>query len=151
MNKVKAKDDITAYTAELIGMIKTNCELKTECIKKKKSISYCRRRINRGLSVDTGRMQDEIVKEMSHYYTRLNMIHKFVETYDLSCIGNGDERMEGVMDEILSAEPYTFRELVNDKEKRLTLREQLQAEREDFEQYLEFLTDRMKSVINFPQ
>ena len=151
MNKVKAKDDITAYTAELIGMIKTNCELKTECIKKKKSISYCRRRINRGLAVDTGRMQDEIVKEMRHYYTRLNMIIKFAETYDLSGIGNGDERIESAMDEILNTEPYMFRELVNDEQKRSTFREQLQAEHEDYEQYLEILTDRMKSVINFPQ
>lgn len=151
MNKVKFKDDITAYAAELIGMIKDNCELKTECIKKKKSISYCRRRINRGLAIDTGRMQDEIVKEMRQYYTRLNMIHKFIETYDLSGIGNRDERMEGVIDEILSAEPYTFRELVNDEEKRSTFREQLQVEHEDYEQYLEILTGKMKSVINSPQ
>lgn len=42
MNKVKFKDDITAYAAELIGMIKDNCELKTECIKKMKSIELMR-------------------------------------------------------------------------------------------------------------
>ena len=147
MNKGKYTDDITAYTAELIGMITENYKLKTECIKKKKSISYCRRRINRELAIDTGRMQDEIIKEMRHYYSSLNMMQKFMESFDASDI----ESTEGMMDEILSAEPYTFRELVNDEEKRSVFKEQLQAEHEDYEQYLEILTDRMKSVINFPQ
>ncbi len=75
------------------------------------------------------------------------MMQKFMESFDASDI----ESTEGMMDEILSAEPYTFRELVNDEEKRSVFKEQLQAEHEDYEQYLEMLTDRMKSVINFPQ
>ncbi len=45
-------------------LIATNLALKEECIKKKKAIAYCRRRINRGLPVDPERMKTEIEQEM---------------------------------------------------------------------------------------
>ena len=62
---------MTAYTAEFGDLISANFELKIECIKKKKMISYCRRRMNRGLSIDANRMQEEIEKEMELYYVQL--------------------------------------------------------------------------------
>ena len=62
---------MTEYTAEFGDLITANFELKVECIKKKKTISYCRRRINRGLSIDTSRMQEEIDREMTLYYDKL--------------------------------------------------------------------------------
>ena len=58
---------MTAYTQEFGDMITANFELKVECIKKKKTISYCRRRMNRGLAIDTTRMQAEIDQEMTLY------------------------------------------------------------------------------------
>ena len=62
---------MTAYTQEFGDLITANFELKVECIKKKKTISYCRRRMNRGLAIDTTRMQAEIDQEMTLYYTQL--------------------------------------------------------------------------------
>lgn len=62
---------MTAYTQEFGDMITANFELKVECIKKKKTISYCRRRMNRGLAIDTTRMQAEIDQEMTLYYAQL--------------------------------------------------------------------------------
>ena len=62
---------MTAYTQEFGDLITANFELKVECIKKKKTISYCRKRMNRGLAIDTTRMQAEIDQEMTLYYTQL--------------------------------------------------------------------------------
>ena len=62
---------MTSYTKEFGDMITANFELKVECIKKKKTISYCRRRLNRGLAVDANRMQAEIDEEMKLYYVQL--------------------------------------------------------------------------------
>ena len=45
------------YTREFGELIVANFELKIECIGKRKAISYCRRRMNRGLAVDVRRMQ----------------------------------------------------------------------------------------------
>ena len=52
------------YLKELDDMIKINNTLREECMKKKKAIAYCRRRINRGLPVDRDRMIEDIEKEM---------------------------------------------------------------------------------------
>lgn len=62
---------MTAYTQEFGDLITANFELKVECIKKKKTISYCRRRMNRGLAIDTARMNAEIEQEMTLYYNHL--------------------------------------------------------------------------------
>ncbi|MBP5463420.1 MAG: hypothetical protein J6Y20_15040 [Lachnospiraceae bacterium] len=61
----------TAYTQEYGEMITANFELKLACIREKKTISYCRRRMNRGLSVDLRKMQSEIEEEMKLYYAQL--------------------------------------------------------------------------------
>lgn len=62
---------MTVYTKEFGDLITKNFELKVECIKKKKTISYCRRRMNRGLAIDTTRMQKEIDQEMTLYNEQL--------------------------------------------------------------------------------
>ncbi len=67
---------LTAYTIEFGDMITANFELKIECIKKKKMISYCRRRLNRGLPIDTEHLQEAIEDEMKLYYVQLEeMVH----------------------------------------------------------------------------
>lgn len=60
------------YTAEFGELIAANLELKVACIKEKKTISYCRRRMNRGLAIDVERMQGEIEKEMTLYREQLD-------------------------------------------------------------------------------
>ena len=59
------------YIREFGDIIKENFELKLECIKKKKTISYCIRMINRGLNIETRRMLAEVEKEMTLYYAQL--------------------------------------------------------------------------------
>ena len=63
---------LVSYTIEFGEQICANFELKIQCIKVKKSISYCRRRLNRGLSVDASKMEEEIDHEMKVYYLQLN-------------------------------------------------------------------------------
>ena len=60
-----------AYTKEFGELILENFKLKVECIKKKKTINYCRRRLNRGLSINADRMNAEIEAEMFLYYEQL--------------------------------------------------------------------------------
>lgn len=60
------------YTVEFGELIAANLELKVACIKEKKTISYCRRRMNRGLAIDVGRMHDEIDEEMTLYRKELD-------------------------------------------------------------------------------
>ena len=61
----------TAYIKAFGDMVAANFAIKLECIKKKKTISYCRRRMNRGLEINTDRMQSEIEEEMKLYYVEL--------------------------------------------------------------------------------
>ena len=60
-----------SFTKEFGDMIAANFKLKIECIKKKKTISYCRRRMNRGLAIDIALMNAEIEQEMALYYNQL--------------------------------------------------------------------------------
>ncbi len=59
------------YTREFGDLIIKNFELKIECIRRKKTISACMRRMNRGLGIDVGEMQKDIEKEMTAYYVQL--------------------------------------------------------------------------------
>lgn len=217
---------MTAYTQEFGDMITANFELKVECIKKKKTISYCRRRMNRGLAIDTTRMQAEIDKEMTLYYAQLKemaddnerakkagtiseyrlnrakkiyrrltkILHpdinkktaedenlrelweKVAEAYqrsdadalddlevlvrramdtmgdesfelNLDDIEERIERVENQINEILTTEPYIYGELLNDEEKKQAHKEQLQAEHDDYEQYLESLTKTLDDML----
>ena len=218
---------MTVYTAEFGDMITANFELKIECIKKKKMISYCRRRMNRGLSIDAAHMQEEIEQEMTLYYIQLQdmlhdtenakkaesvgeyrfrrakkiyhrlaklihpdiygetlmieklkelwvrtvsayqrsdvdelddleiLVHKALEEMgdegfeiDLSDIEERIERVESQINEILTTEPYTYGEMLNDEEKKAAFIEQLKAEHDDYEQYLESLTKSLEELLS---
>ena len=68
---VEADSYLVAYTREFGDLIIKNFELKIECIRRKKTISACMRRMNRGLGIDVGEMQKDIEKEMTAYYVQL--------------------------------------------------------------------------------
>lgn len=217
---------MTAYTQEFGDLITANFELKVECIKKKKTISYCRRRMNRGLAIDTTRMQAEIDQEMTLYYTQLKemlddterakkagtiseyrlsrakkiyrrltkILHpdinkktaenknlmelwtRIAEAYQKSDVDELDdlevlvrrameemgddsfelnlddietriERVENQINEILTTEPYIYGEILCDEEKKQSYKEQLQAEHDDYEQYLESLTKALDEML----
>ena len=72
----KANSYRISYTAEFGDMLTENFKLKIECIKLKKSISYCRRRLNRGLAIDATKMRMEIEQEMKLYYVQLKEMMK---------------------------------------------------------------------------
>ncbi len=218
---------MTVYTAEFGDLITANFELKIECIKIKKMISYCRRRMNRGLSIDATRMQEEIEQEMKLYYIQLKemqadtenakkaegvgeyryqrakkiyrrlakllhpdinkktmedenlkelwtriatayqrsdvdelddlevLVHKALDEMgdegfeiDLSDIEERIERVERQINDILTTEPYTYGEILNDDERKAAFLEQLRAEQEDYEQYLEILTKSLEEMLN---
>ena len=67
----EAGSNMTGYIQEFGELLIKNFELKISCIEKKKAISYCRRRINRGLPVELKRMKEELEAEMKHYYMQL--------------------------------------------------------------------------------
>ena len=217
---------MTSYTQEFGDMITANFELKVECIKKKKTISYCRRRMNRGLSIDANRMNAEIDKEMNLYYVQLKdmirdneaakksvsvgefrfnrakkvyrrlakQIHpdinkktnendtlkelwtRIVTAYNRSDVEELDdlevlvrlalnelggegieldytdiddriERIERQINDILTTEPYTFRELLEDEEKTADYKLRLQEEHRDYEQYLQILTKTLDDML----
>ncbi len=217
---------MTVYTQEFGDLITANFELKVECIKKKKTISYCRRRMNRGLAIDTTRMQAEIDREMTLYYTQLKEMHddtkraKAAETIgeyrltrakkiyrrltkilhpdinkktaenenlmelwtriataylrsdvdeldDLEVLVRrameemGDdsfelklddieariERVEKQINEILTTEPYIYGEILCDEGKKQAHRDELQAEHDDYEQYLEGLKKTLDDML----
>ncbi len=217
---------MTAYTAEFGDLITANFELKVECIKKKKTISYCRRRMNRGLAIDAERMQTEIEQEMQLYYVQLKemiadtetakkaenvgqyrygrakkiyrrlakLIHpdinkktmeneklkelwmRIVIAYrhsnidelddlevlvrkameelgedgfevELSDIEERIERVERQINDIITTEPYTYGEMLEHEEKKTSYREQLLAEHDDYQQYLENLTKTLDDML----
>ncbi len=47
-----------------------NYQLKMKCIEKRKTIAYCRRRLNRNLPIDIDRMLAEVEEEMRLYQLR---------------------------------------------------------------------------------
>lgn len=71
-----AESYLITYTQEFGELIKENFELKVACIKVKKTISYCRRRMNRGLAVDVAKMRNEIDGEMQLYYAQLKNLEE---------------------------------------------------------------------------
>ncbi|MBO4478729.1 MAG: hypothetical protein J5757_10500 [Lachnospiraceae bacterium] len=215
-----------AYTQEFGELICANFELKIQCIKVKKSISYCRRRLNRGLAVDPVKMDEEIEREMKAYYLQRDelqadyaqakkagmtdgitymrakkiyrrlakLLHpdingKTEQDAELSDLWNRivaaymrndaqkleelevlakhrleelgadsfekdysnlEERIEEVereIDIIISTEPYTYKEILEDEEKIKELRNTLQAEHDDFEQYLATLKQALEEMM----
>lgn len=216
----------TAYIAEFGELIDANFELKVECIKVKKTISYCRRRMNRGLAVDVARMQSEIAQEMTLYYAQLKEMQSeteaakaapFLSEYQVSrskkiyrrlakklhpdinaktattetlkdlwnriviayhksdpealaelevlaraeleklgddgwAIAFDDieeriERVEREINEILTTEPYTYRALLEDEEKKKAHRAELEEEHEDLTRYLDDLRRTLEAML----
>ena len=72
----EAASNLIEYTREFGDMIVANFELKIACIEQKKAISYCRRRINRGLPIDVTKMQAELEQEMKLYRVQLEELVK---------------------------------------------------------------------------
>ena len=160
------------YTQEFGELIVANFELKIECIGKRKAISYCRRRMNRGLAVDVRRMQAELDEEMKLYYVQLHdMIEateaaKEAKSVDENRSGreteslgeevflpDGDdlerqiECVECRINDILTTEPYIYGELLRDPEKKEALRARLQEEHDDYEQYLHMLEKTLEEML----
>lgn len=59
------------YTKEFGKQLIANFELKLECIRLKKSISYCRRVLNRGQSINVNSMNESVEQEMTLYRVQL--------------------------------------------------------------------------------
>ncbi len=59
------------YTKEFGEQLIANFELKLECIKMKKSISYCRRVLNRGETINVNAMMEAVESEMTLYKAQL--------------------------------------------------------------------------------
>ena len=216
----------TVYISEFGELIDANFELKVECIKVNKTISYCRRRMNRGLAVDVARMQSEITQEMTLYYAQLKEMQSETEaakaapflseyqvsrskkiyrrlakklhpdinkktaiTPSLQDLWNriviayhksdpealaelevlaraefeklGDdgweiafddieeriERVEREINEILTTEPYTYRALLEDEEKKKAHRAELEEEHEDLTRYLAELRKTLEAML----
>ena len=77
-----------AFTREFGELIVKNFELKLECIREKKTISYCRRRLNRGLPIDTAKMKAEIEQEMKLYCVQLEeLIQENKDAHDAKKAG----------------------------------------------------------------
>ena len=217
---------LVAYMKEFGEMLVANFELKVECIKEKKRISYCRRRMNRGLVVDVEKMDSEIEKEMKLYIFQLNdmiketeeaknaghvseyllsrakkiyrrlakllhpdinertmedaelkelwnriaqayrmsevdeledlellvrkvMMERGVETFVVVCkdLEQRIERVERQINEILSTEPYTYRELLSDEARIQEYKNRLQEEHDDYERYLELLRKSLEEML----
>lgn len=217
---------LTAYTKEFGDMLTANFELKVECIKKKKTISYCRRRLNRALPIDVSRMQSEIDHEMTLYYTQLKemlentdlakkaktisefrlsrakkiyrrltkLLHpdinkktaenerlmelwtRIAAAYQKSDVDELDdlevlarkamddlmddgfeldpddiekriERIEDQINEILITEPYIYKDLLSDEERKRSYKEQLLSERDDYQHYLESLDQTLSDIL----
>ena len=74
---LKESDSVMmAYIKEFGDLISDNFRLKIKCIKKKKMISYCKRRINRDLPINIAHMNEEIEAEMKRYYMELKAMSK---------------------------------------------------------------------------
>ncbi len=214
------------YTQEFGEQICANFELKIQCIKVKKSIGYCRRRMNRGLSVDASKMEAEIEQEMKSYYMQLGtmqeeydmaqkaekiahyesllakrlyrrlakLLHpdinamteqdeeltdlwnRIVIAYhqsdvsaleelevlakrkleelgaegiekDYSDLEERIERVERQINNIITTEPYSYKEILESAERTEAFRETLKAEHDDFENYLETLKRALEEML----
>lgn len=214
------------YTREFGEQLIKNFELKLECIKLKKSISYCRRVLNRGQSINVNSMNESVNQEMTLYklqlgdmkrdlkaaentrivdaysasrsrkiYRRLSkLIHpdvnaktdtneklrelweRIYEAYQHSHVDDledlevlvkialeelGDEgneihmddiedridRIENQINEIITSEPYTYSEILENKEKIESFHDRLSEEYKDYETYLETLKKALNELL----
>ncbi len=69
------------YLAEFGGLLSDILSAKLECIRLKKTISYCLRYINAGETIDASKMQMEIDNEMLKY---LHEMDDFIKQYEVA-------------------------------------------------------------------
>ncbi|XME04066.1 J domain-containing protein [Lachnospiraceae bacterium C1.1] len=217
---------LIAYTREFRDLITKNFELKVECIKKKKMITFCQKQLNGGDSIDADLMSAQIDIEMQDYYLRLRdlmeendaaksaekvdgfriertkkiyrrlakklhpdinsktMIYerprelweRIVTAYQKSDVDEledlealtrialdemGDDgfeiavtdideriaRIERQIGEIITTEPYIYRELLCDEEKVTAKKQELEAECREYQDYLNELTGVLESLL----
>ncbi len=74
----KAREYDRAYAALFGDLMIQAFELKVECIRKKKTISYCQRQVNQGKKIDVAAMETFIEREMSSYQDQLEDLVKGV-------------------------------------------------------------------------
>ena len=68
------------YVAEFGDLIIEVFEKKLECIKKKKTIEFCQRKLNYGKSIDQDELQAYLDEEMKEFQARLNDMIKDTES-----------------------------------------------------------------------
>ncbi len=222
----EAASFLVCYTKEFGNLITGNFELKVECIKLKKMIGYCRRRLNRGLKIDADRMNSDIDREMQLYYAQLKdmtkdvteaknakpvgafrftrskkiyrrlmkILHpdvnkknmeneelrelweRIVNAYNHSNVDELDdleflvrkkleelgdegfainydnleeriERVERQINDIITTEPYTYKDLLEDEDRKAAHKELLKAEHDDYDRYLQNLKNALEDIL----
>ncbi len=158
----KAESYRAAYTAQFGEQINSNFEIRIECIRLKKAISYCQRRINRGIAIDIANMHAEIDREMQGYKAQQKGMMKktdeakksetagFLEAGyapDKEDLEEKIERVERQINDIVTTAPYTYGEILESREKRKAHLSQLEEEHAGFVQYLETLTATLTGLL----
>ena len=111
------------YNREFGDLITKNFELKIECIRRKKTIAACLRRMNRNLPIDVSEMMEDIEKEMTAY---------------LKSYRNSDT---------VELENLEICELMLDDEKKNEFREALEEEKSDYESCIRQLDRELEKLI----
>lgn len=111
---LKESDSVMmAYIKEFGDLISDNFRLKIKCIKKKKMISYCKRRINRDLPINIAHMNEEIEAEMKNYYAEMK--HYYTAQKDTLYNNRISKKLQGVSELRLAREiPDTCPDLCPD-------------------------------------
>lgn len=100
---LKESDSVMmAYIKEFGDLISDNFRLKIKCIKKKKMISYCKRRINRDLPINIAHMNEEIEAEMKRYYAEMK--HYYTAQKDTLYNNRISKKLQGVSEYRLARE-----------------------------------------------
>ena len=145
LKDAKAYED--AYIREFGSLIAGNYKIQLECIKIKKAINYCRRRLNRRLKIDSSNMMTEIEQEMKWYYDRYHDSEAEHDTQDTDASAEDTNALKWQIREIITSEPYVYGEFLVDQEKMEEHRRQLMEEHHDYETYLHILADYLKEIL----
>lgn len=154
LKDAKAYED--AYIREFGSLIAGNYKIQLECIKIKKAINYCRRRLNRRLTIDSSNMKAEIDQEMKWYYARHHDPVPERDAPNMEVPAEDIATLKEQIREIITSEPYVYGEFLADQEKMEEHRRQLVEEHHDYETYLHILADYLREILglkkynNFP-
>lgn len=136
-----------AYIREFGKLIADNYKIQLECVKIKKAINYCRRRLNRRLAIDSSNMKSEIEQEMKWYYARHHDPVPERDAPNMEVPAEDITTLKEQIREIITSEPYIYGELLADEEKKEAYRRQLLEEHHDYETYLHILADYLKEIL----